>query len=335
MPYTQNKPICIHNTPIDWYTVSMKIFRKAAYCIIAALAAFIPLHADGIDMSMMNGAIERQMERELSDVRDSLASLNESMPDRVSPGAVIEYEERTAEDTYSPREPDPILREAIRIADGTPASGYTFELDPTAPYGILSLEWMIPNPGYEREVPEEPEMIEEAPDYPEHSTHNLGVRLDLSSPVLAFNGESPFPAFDPAKASSVFGGFDLVYSWDFAWYGGVTAETGVKLGGSAVDDSLKWYIPLTAGYTFLPYLENSTISVPITISAGGFLMGSDADIVATGPMVSGRIGLSLTLTDSFSLTMGAGVSLLVDVLDKDIPCLLMLSPMQFTFAFGL
>lgn len=313
----------------------MKIFRKAICCIIAASAAFIPAHAVGIDMSMVNGAIERQIERELSDIRDSLDALNESMPDRVSPGAVIEYEERNAEDTVSPREPDPILREAIRIADGTPASGYTFELDPTAPYGILSLEWMISNPGYDREVTEEPEILHEGPDYPEQSTHNLGVRLDLSSPVLAFNGESPFPDLNPAKASSVFGGLSLVYSWDFAWYGGVTAETGVKLGGSAADESLKWYIPLTAGYTFLPYLDNSIISVPITISAGGFLMGSDTDTAATGPMVSGRMGISLTLTDTFSLTMGTGVSLLVDVLDEDIPCLLMLSPMQFTFAFGL
>ena len=313
----------------------MKILRKAIYCIIAASAAFIPIHAGGIDMSMVNGAIERQMERELSDVRDSLASLNESMPDRVSPGAVIEYEERNAVDSDSPREPDPILREAIRIADGTPASSYTFELDPTAPYGILSLEWMIPNQGYDREVPEEPEIIHEAPDYPEHSTHNHGVRLDLSSPVLAFNGESPFTSLNPTKASSVFGGLSLVYSWDFAWYGGVTAETGFKLGGSAADEALMWYIPLTAGYTFLPYLENSIISVPITISAGGFLMGSDAHIAAIGPMVSGRIGISLTLTDAFSLTIGAGISLLVNVLDKDIPCLLMLSPMQFTFAFGL
>ena len=286
-------------------------------------------------MSMVNGAIERQMERELSGVRDSLDALNESMPERVSPGAVIVYEERNAEDTVSPREPDPILREAIRIADGPPASGYTFELDPTAPYGILSLEWMIPNPGYDREVTEEPEIIEATPDYPEHSTHNLGVRLDLSSPVLAFNGNTPFPSLDPAKASSVFGGLSLVYNWDFAWYGGITAETGFKLGGSSADGSLLWYIPLTAGYTFLPFLENSIISVPITISAGGFLMGSDTDIIATGPMVSSSIGISLTLTDSFSLTMGAGVSLLVDVLDKDIPCLLMLSPMQFTFMFGL
>lgn len=313
----------------------MKIFRKTIYCIIVTSAALIPIHADGIDMSVMNGAIERQMERELSGVRDSLDALNESMPERVSPGAVIEYEERTAEDGEEIREPDPILREAIRIADGTPASGYTFELDPTSPYGFLSLEWMIPNPGYDMEKPQEPEAIQEVPDYPEQSIHNIGVRLDLSSPVLAFNGGSPFPALDPAKASSVFGGFDLAYSWDFAWFGGVTAETGVKLGESAAGNSLKWYIPLTAGYTFLPYLENSIISVPITISAGGFLMGSDTDIVAIGPMVSGRIGISLTLTDRFSLIMGAVVSLLVDVLDKDIPCLLMLSPMQFTFSFGL
>ena len=313
----------------------MKIFSKAVYCIIAASAAFIPIHADGIDMSVMNGAIERQMERELSSVRNSLDALNEYMPERVSPGDVIEYEEHITEDGEAIREPDPILREAIRIADGTPASGYTFELDPTAPYGILSLEWMIPNPGYESERPQEPETIQETPDYPEHSIHNISVRLDLSSPVLAFNGESPFPSLDPAKVSSVFGGLSLVYNWDFAWFGGVTAETGVKLGGSSADDSLLWYIPLNAGYTFLPYLENSIISVPITISAGGFLMGSDKDIIATGPMVSSSIGKSLTLTDSFSLTMGAGVSLLVDVLDKDIPCLLMLSPMQFTFMFGL
>ena len=313
----------------------VSIRRLITIPFIAGLMA-LPLSAagEGMDMTVVDGAVERELVRELSDVRSSLEALNATVPDRLSPEAVEAIEH--ADTPEGRREAyidnaismigDPLLEETLSLVGGLKSADMLITGDSSG-LSELSLTWLLSSP-----------VLPEIPEVPEGRCESrLDLRFDMTVPVYLRGAEdNVFGHYiDPSVRSAIFGGFTAGYSWDFSMWGGIGIEAGAKVGKADWNGGIHWMVPVIAGYTFLPYIDGSRISLPITLSGGFYIYGENTDLLFSGPMADIRMAIAVDITDSFSIEVGTAFSFLFAFEDGDVSTMVLFSPATLAFGIGL
>ena len=312
-----------------------RAIRKAIVALFILSSLGTPLMAEeGMDLTIVDGAVKRELERSLSDIAVSLDALNAAVPDRLSPEKIkaAEYPSTPEgkRDAYITDAilllDDPLLLEAVGIADGAVSSDLTITGTGLSDMKEMSLVWYLED----ADIP----VTEEKPE--ERSRKRLDITLESSVPFNMISGTS-FNGFldTSADRSAIFGGLMVSYGYDFSEWCSIGVESGVRLGGSVNDSDIRFMVPLTFSYTVLPYIEGSRVSLPITLGVGGYFLADGNGAYRSGPMADIAMALAIDVTPSFSLEFGTGFSFLLDFTNGDTSALLMWNPLTITLGVGL
>ena len=305
--------------------------RAAALAMTISIMASAFAAAGSMELTMMDGVLAREMERTLVGTKASLDALNDSVPDRLPPEEVAAIE---ASDTPEGRRKayidnalsligDPLLSEALTLADGKPSDSLVITGDSVSGGSGMTLSWTLSG----TVLPDIP-AAEEA-----RAAGRLGIRLGSLIPVLPRgNGNDIAPYLD-CGGGSILGGVYAEYSWEPSMWAGLSVEGGLLFG--CRNGSLGYMVPVAAGYTLLPFIDGASISMPIQVSGGFYLYGSDGGIVLSGPMAGIGYGIMIDILPGFSLELGIGFDCLFSFSGGEVSALLMLDPLSVTFGIGL
>lgn len=313
----------------------MERFRKIIIGLVRTLViigTIMPVHAvDGeLDMSLMHDAIQRGIERENEELAASLKALNETSPDRYVPDKTDAAKATTLKKQVVIKDSE--LYRLLSLAENPIPESMTIRTDGVTGESILSADWILSSA---LEISAEEKMTS-IPAEKERKNGRLTLRGDFAGPLGLF-GSDDNTFFDPifhSPSQNAFGGVLVGYRHEFSHWVSLNAETGFRMMFPS-SYGFSYMIPLTFGVTIFPYTESSRVSLPITASAGVFMIGDTVSPVLDGPSVGLRAAIAIDLADDVSLEFGTGFTVLMQFDNSEMSGLVLIEPLHLGLTIGL
>lgn len=312
----------------------MERFRKiiiGLVSIMVIVGTIMPVHAvDGeLDMSLMHDAIQRGIERENEELAASLKALNETSPDRYVPDKTEAAKASTLKKQVVIKDSE--LYRLLSLAENPIPESMTIRTDGVTGESILSADWILSS-APEISAEEKMTLI---PAEKDRKNGRLTLRGDFAGPLGLFGSDDN--TFDPifhSPSQNAFSGVLVGYRHEFNHWVGLNAETGFRMMFPS-SYGFSYMIPLTFGVTIFPYTENSRVSLPITASAGVFMIGDTVSPVLYGPSAGLRAAIAIDLADDVSLEFGTGFTVLMQFDNSEMSGLVLIEPLHLGLTIGL